>query len=110
MSNVTFFPATEHYSQEAKRCYFFTATRKTSVTIAKPGMNDREVYGDVICHVSAPELVEGGYILPPKVKVIEMDKVDRKSIILTLRATTFSPRLMILTSKKFWSVPKLPNN
>ena len=75
-----FFPATEHYSQEAKRCYFFTATRKTSVTIAKPGMNDREVYGDVICHVSAPELVEGGYILPPKVKVIEMDKVDRKSI------------------------------
>ena len=75
-----FFPATEHYSQEAKRCYFFTATRKTSVTIAKPGMNDREVYGDVICHVSAPELVEAGYILPPKVKVIEMDKVDRKSI------------------------------
>ena len=75
-----FFPATEHYSQEAKRCYFFTATRKTSVTIAKPGMNDREVYGDVICHVSAPELVESGYILPPKVKVIEMDKVDRKSI------------------------------
>ncbi len=75
-----FFPATEHYSQEANRCYFFTATRKTSVTIAKPGMNDRAVYGDVICRVSAPELVEGGYILPPKVKVIEMDKVDRKSI------------------------------
>jgi predicted helicase len=75
-----FFPATEHYSQEAKRCYFFTATRKTSVTISKPGMNDRAIYGDVICHVSAPELVEAGYILPPKVKVIEMDKVDRKSI------------------------------
>ena len=28
-----FFPATEHFSQEANRCYFFTATRKTSVTI-----------------------------------------------------------------------------
>ena len=75
-----FFPATEHFSQEANRCYFFTATRKTSVTIMKPGMNDRAVYGDVICRVSAPELVEGGFILPPKVKVIEMDKVDRKSI------------------------------
>jgi len=75
-----FFPATEYFSQEAKRCYFFTATRKTSVTISKPGMNDRVIYGDVICRVSAPELVEGGYILPPKVKVIEMDKVDRKSI------------------------------
>ena len=75
-----FFPATEHFSQEANRCYFFTATRKTSVTIMKPGMNDRAVYGDVICRVSAPELVEGDFILPPKVKVIEMDKVDRKSI------------------------------
>ena len=75
-----FFPATEYFSQEANRCYFFTATRKTSATIMKPGMNDRTVYGDVICRVSAPELVEGGFILPPKVKVIEMDKVDRKSI------------------------------
>ena len=75
-----FFPATEHYSQEANRCYFFTATRKTSVTIMKPGMNDHAVYGDVICRVSAPELVEGGYILPPKVKVIDMEKVDRHSI------------------------------
>ena len=75
-----FFPATEYFSQNADRCFFFTATRKTSVTINKPGMNDREVYGDVICRVSAPELVDGGYILPPKVHVIDMDKVDRKDI------------------------------
>ena len=75
-----FFPATEYFSKRADRCYYFTATRKTSVTINKPGMNDRDVYGDVIARVSAPELVDGGFILPPKVKVIEMDKVDRKSI------------------------------
>ena len=75
-----FFPATEYFSRKAERCYYFTATRKTSVTINKPGMNDVEVYGDIICRVSAPELVDGGYILPPKVKVIEMDKVDRQSI------------------------------
>jgi predicted helicase len=75
-----FFPATEYFSKKAERCYYFTATRKTSVTIAKPGMNDREVYGDIICRVSAPELVDGGYIVAPKVKVIEMDKVDKKSI------------------------------
>jgi len=75
-----FFPATEYFSRRADRCYFFTATRKTSVTIAKPGMNDVDVYGNIICHVSAPELVEGGFILPPKVKVIEMDKVDKKSL------------------------------
>ena len=75
-----FFPSTEYFSGHADRCYFFTATRKTSVTINKPGMNDRQVYGDIIARVSAPELVDGGFILPPKVKVIEMDKVDRKSI------------------------------
>ena len=62
-----FFPATEHFSANANRCYFFTATRKTSLTPTKPGMNDCEIYGDIICRVSAPELVAGGYIVPPKV-------------------------------------------
>lgn len=62
-----FFPAVEYFAQEAKRCYFFTATRKTSLTPTKPGMNDVEVYGEIICRVSAPELINGGYIVPPKV-------------------------------------------
>lgn len=62
-----FFPATEYFSQEADRCFFFTATRKTSATIGKPGMNDSEVYGNIICSVSAPELIQGGFIVPPKV-------------------------------------------
>ncbi len=62
-----FFPATEHFSANANRCYFFTATRKTSVTVGKPGMNDVDVYGNIICRVSAPELIQGGYIVPPKV-------------------------------------------
>jgi superfamily II DNA or RNA helicase len=61
-----FYPATEHFAANANRCYFFTATRKTSLTVSKPGMNDAEVYGQVICQVSAPELVAGGYIVPPK--------------------------------------------
>ena len=75
-----FFGPTEYFSKHADRCYYFTATRKTSVTIAKPGMNDREVYGDIIARVSAPELVQGGFILPPKVKVIEMDKVENRDV------------------------------
>ena len=75
-----FFGPTEYFSKHADRCYYFTATRKTSVTISKPGMNDREIYGDIIARVSAPELVQGGFILPPKVKVIEMDKVATKDV------------------------------
>ena len=96
-----FFPATEYFSQKAERCYYFTATRKTSVTIAKPGMNDREVYGDIICRVSAPELVEGGYIVAPKVRVIEMDKVDKKSV------TPFLESNNILTTVDELSINKV---
>jgi len=62
-----FFPAVEYFSAEAGRSFFFTATRKTSATIDKPGMNDVDVYGNIICSVSAPELIAGGFIVPPKV-------------------------------------------
>ena len=64
-----FFPSVEHYSAEAKRCYFFTATPKHSLTISKPGMNDCYVYGKVIVNIPAPKLVKEGYILPPKMIV-----------------------------------------
>ena len=73
-----FFPATEHFSTDADRCYFFTATPKHSVTIFKPGMNDTAVYGNVICNVPAPQLVEEGYILPPKVVVKTLPQGDFK--------------------------------
>ena len=71
-----FFPPTEHFAADADRCYFFTATPKHSVTIFKPGMNDGAVYGQVICNVPAPKLVEEGYILPPKVVVKQLPQGD----------------------------------
>ena len=76
-----FFPATEHFSADADRCYFFTATPKHSLSIYKPGMNDYEVYGKVICNIPAPTLVEQGYILPPKVVVKQLDMVQDKQMI-----------------------------
>ena len=69
-----FFPATEHFASDSDRCYFFTATPKHSVTIFKPGMNDGSVYGQVLCNVPAPLLVDEGYILPPKVIVKELPR------------------------------------
>ena len=73
-----FFPATEHFSNDAERCYFFTATPKHSYTMFKPGMNDTEVYGQVICNVPAPQLVNEGYILPPKVVVKQLPTGEQK--------------------------------
>ena len=64
-----FFPATDYFSRNADRCYFFTATPKHSRTTEKAGMNHTKTYGNVICQIPAPRLVKQGYILPPKVEV-----------------------------------------
>lgn len=76
-----FFPATEHFAAAADRCYFFTATPKHSATVSKPGMNDGSVYGQVICSVPAPELVEGGFIVPPKVVVQQFEMLGKGQIV-----------------------------
>jgi superfamily II DNA or RNA helicase len=76
-----FFPATEHFAANAARCYFFTATPKHSLAVGKPGMNHSDVYGQVICQVPAPELVEGGYILPPKVVVKQLPMVKDRQVV-----------------------------
>ena len=74
-----FFPATEYFAENAYRCYFFTATPKHSLAASKPGMN-WSVYGQVLCNVPAPELVEQGYILPPKVVVKQLPMVKGRKV------------------------------
>ncbi len=71
-----FIEPVEHFSMYADRCYFFTATPKHSLTPHKAGMNDEDIFGQVICNVPAPKLVEEGYILPPKVVVKKIDVID----------------------------------
>jgi len=74
-----FFPATEFFAENADRCYFYTATPKHSLTPKKPGMN-WSVYGQVLANIPAPELVEGGYILPPKVVVKKLDIIKGRKV------------------------------
>jgi superfamily II DNA or RNA helicase len=100
-----FFPATEHFASESNRCYFFTATPKHSVTVFKPGMNDGSVYGQVICNVPAPKLVEEGYILPPKVVVQELPQgefkqSDDKNLLDTIDANSLNKILIAARSTK----------
>ena len=75
-----FFPATEFFSSNADRRYFFTATPKHSLTFKKPGMNWGHIYGQVLCNVPAPELVDGGYILPPKVVIKKLEMVEGRKV------------------------------
>ena len=76
-----FYPATEHYAANADRCYFFTATPKHSLTPTKPGMNNARVYGQVIINVPAPELIAGGFIVPPKVHIKQLPMVKGKQVV-----------------------------
>ena len=71
-----FIEAVEYYSIYAQRKYFFTATPKHSLTPKKVGMNDSDIFGQVICNVPAPKLVDEGHILPPKVVVKKIDVTD----------------------------------
>ena len=100
-----FFPSVEHYSAEAKRCYFFTATPKHSLTINKVGMNDTYVYGKVIVNIPAPKLVKEGYILPPKmlvktINVAEEDVNECKHIIDTIDEISVKKVLICARSTK----------
>ena len=72
----------EYYSLpfNALRSYFFTATPKHSLTPMKVGMNEHDIFGNVICKVPAPKLVKEGYILPPKVKVYKTDILKKDEI------------------------------
>ena len=75
-----FVEAVEYFSIHAKRSFFFTATPKHSLTPFKIGMNDSDIFGEVICNVPAPKLVEEGYILPPKVKVYKTDILQKDEL------------------------------
>jgi superfamily II DNA or RNA helicase len=76
-----FYPATEHYAANADRCYFFTATPKHSLAPTKPGMNNGRVYGQVIINVPAPELIAGGFIVPPKVHIKQLPMVKGRQVV-----------------------------
>ena len=108
-----FFPATEFFSGDADRCYFYTATPKHSLTVFKPGMNDSEVYGQVICNVPAPQLVDEGYILPPKVVIKELptgdDRLtDCQNLLETIDDNSLSKILIAARSTK--QIVNLMNN
>ena len=71
-----FIEAVEWFSICASRCYFFTATPKHSNTPMKVGMNDWDIFGEVLINVPAPQLVDEGHILPPKVIIKDIDVAD----------------------------------
>ena len=61
-----------------RRCFFFTATPRHLPD--NKGMNNEYVYGKVLEQVPAPELIDKGHILPPKVVIKQLEMIrDRKA-------------------------------
>ncbi len=73
-----FFPAVEKLSQNVKRFYSYTATPKYSSRFNKPGMNWGHVYGQIIVNISAPDMISGGYIVPPNIQAKQINAVRDK--------------------------------
>ena len=76
----SFFESTKYFSGYATRNYFFTATPRISRKHER-GMNNAEVYGNIICNVKATELIESGTILPPTIVPFNTEKPAQDSII-----------------------------
>tara|TARA_B100000085_G_scaffold28214_1_gene23333 strand:- start:179 stop:1441 length:1263 start_codon:yes stop_codon:yes gene_type:complete len=74
-----FFVSVAAMSMIATKKYFFTATPRISNKHDR-GMNNRAIFGPILENVPAPELIEGGHILPPTIVPFETDHtVDRKN-------------------------------
>jgi superfamily II DNA or RNA helicase len=68
-----FFTSVAAASMHSKKAYFFTATPRTSRNPYSRGMNNQEIYGNVLCNVPAPHLIANGSIIPPKMEEFNLD-------------------------------------
>lgn len=73
------FIATAVTSLSADSKYFFTATPKHHTNPNANGMNNVEIYGNVIHNVRAKELIETGCIIPPQVDTYKVDIVRNRA-------------------------------
>ena len=67
-----FIESVDYFSLVARRSYFFTATPKHSLTPMKAGMNDVDIFGEVLVSVKARDLIDYGAICSPKVTAHEL--------------------------------------
>ena len=68
----SFFISVSACSQIASRCYYFTATPKISYKHDR-GMNNVNIWGEILLDVDARELIKCGSIIPPTIKSFPVD-------------------------------------
>ena len=68
----SFFVSVSAISQIASRCYYFTATPKISYKHDR-GMNNVNIWGEILLDVDARDLINGGAIIPPTIQSFPVD-------------------------------------
>ncbi len=108
-----FFESVKSRSYITRRKFYFTATPKHH-TSQERGMNNAKVYGQVIAEIPAPELIQKGYIVPPKVKAVKYpvgfyqstEEID-KVMILDALDNEDSMTKVLVTAKSTTNIHKL---
>lgn len=68
--SLEFSKSVRKLSQIAERMYSYTATPKKTNSEKGRGNNNEDVYGKIICEVTAKELIDAGAIVPPAVNYL----------------------------------------
>ena len=108
-----FFESVKNRSNITRRKFYFTATPKHH-TSQERGMNNAKVYGQVIAEIPAPELIQKGYIVPPKVKAVKYpvgfyqstEEIDRVMILDALDNEDNMTKVLV-TAKSTTNIHKL---
>ena len=108
-----FFESVKNRSNITRRKFYFTATPKHH-TSQERGMNNTKVYGQVIAEIPAPELIQKGYIVPPKVKAVKYpvgfyqstEEIDRVMILDALDNEDSMTKVLV-TAKSTTNIHKL---
>jgi len=91
--SLEFSKPVKQLSEVAERMYSYTATPKRSDSEKGRGNNNEEVYGKIICEVTAKELIEAGAIVPPAINYlyshINASDVDNVSLTRDIVKQTF---------------------
>lgn len=91
--SLEFSKSVKQLSEIAERMYSYTATPKKTDSTKGRGNNNEEIYGKVICEVTAKELIEAGAIVPPEVNYlyshINASDVDNVSLTRDIVKQTF---------------------
>jgi len=91
--SLEFSKSVRQLSQIAERMYSYTATPKKTDSVKGRGNNNEDVYGKIICEVTAKELIDAGAIVPPKINYlyshINASDVDNVSLTRDIVKQTF---------------------